>query len=171
MICKCWCSCQNWDQISVQERHNARVHVTQEDGDARLNFQICLFVIPCRFRAQVTKSMRNEHKSSLWLKANDYHSLPKSTCASLIQLQWRTQGERTLCSWRHKHPVFHHRILKSLEIFELFIRHAFFPILLFVCVCCAVFWCFCCLLSSLWLIQGLHSFSEAQQKSPRTIIF
>lgn len=33
------------------------------------------------------------------------------------------QTKTTCCSWGHNHPLFHHRILKSLEIFELFIRH------------------------------------------------
>lgn len=88
-----------------------------------------------------------------------------STCVSLIQLQWRKHYTEvavaedtniqyfTITFWNH---------LKYLN----YLYAALFPILLFVCVCCAVLWCFCCLLSSLWLIQGLHSFSEAQQKKP-----
>lgn len=81
---------------------------------------------------------------------------------ALIQLQSKVRSKTTRCSWGHNYPLFHHRILKSLEIFELFIRHTFPPIHLFVCVCCARFWCFRCLLSSVWLIQGLHSFFGAQ---------
>lgn len=46
------------------------------------------------------------------------------TCLALIQLQWEQQSKRLCGGWGHKHPVFHHRILKSLEIFELFIRRA-----------------------------------------------
>lgn len=87
------------------------------------------------------------------------------TCMSVIQFQWREDHHRveelaaaedtnlqyfTIAFWNH---------LKYLN----YLYGALFPILLFVCVCCAVFWCFYCLLSSLWLIQGLHSFSGAQQ--------
>lgn len=76
--------------------------------------------------------------------------------ASLIQLQWEQQG------WGHKPPGFHQRISKSVEIFELFTA-GFYTILLFVCVCCAGVM-FCCLLSSVWLTPGLHSFTGAQQQ-------
>lgn len=56
---------------------------------------------------------------------------------ALIQLQWKVRSKTTCCSWGHNYPLFHHRILKSLEIFELFIRHTSPPtpsIFLFVFV-------------------------------------
>lgn len=54
---------------------------------------------------------------------------------ALIQLQWKVRSRTTCCSWGHNYPRFHHCILKSLEIFELFIRHTFPPsIFLFVFV-------------------------------------
>lgn len=52
------------------------------------------------------------------------------------------QNKTTCCGWGHKHPVFHHRILKSLEIFELFIRRAFSPsifLFVFIVLCSDVF--------------------------------
>lgn len=60
---------------------------------------------------------------------------------------WYSYSEeksKTSCSsWGHQHLVFHHRILKSLEIFELFIYHAFFPpsifLFVFIVLCCDVF--------------------------------
>lgn len=54
---------------------------------------------------------------------------------ALIQLQWKVRSKTTCCSWGHNYPLFHHRILKSHEIFQLFIRHTFPPsIFLFVFV-------------------------------------
>lgn len=48
------------------------------------------------------------------------------------------QSGGTCSSWGHKPPVFHHRILKSLEIFELFIRRAFPHPSFCLCLLCCV---------------------------------
>lgn len=55
----------------------------------------------------------------------------------LTQLHWN-QRERRCRGWGHTHPVFHHRILKSLEIFELFIRRAFSHHSFCLCLLCCV---------------------------------
>lgn len=57
-----------------------------------------------------------------------------SNFPALMQLQWKVRSKTSCCSWGHNHPLFHHRILKSLEIFELFIRHTFPSFFLFVFV-------------------------------------
>lgn len=48
------------------------------------------------------------------------------------------QSGGTCSSWGHKPPIFHHRILKSLEIFELFIRRAFPHPSFCLCLLCCV---------------------------------
>lgn len=63
----------------------------------------------------------------------DFYDLITVTVKSRLQ-----HSKRTCCGWGHKQPVFHHHILKSLEIFELFICRAFSHPSFCLCLLCSV---------------------------------
>lgn len=96
-------------------------------------FLLSLFLGGC-MRVELIKMFQNGTKSHLQPML-----LFNMHVGNTVPAKGRPPQSRGTCSsWGHKPPVFHHRILKSLEIFELFIRRAFPHPSFCLCLLCCV---------------------------------
>lgn len=107
------------------------------------------------------------------LDVQQHNDIMTSDVWTLTTLQWifgsSSSSSRSCFGWGHKQPGFHHHILKSLEIFELFIRWSLFPsifMFVFVVLCCGV-----CAVYYAALTDAGFTFLLGALRSPRTIIF